>query len=223
LAMIAMIILGVWGSLRISLGPMSHIHTNYMWWIINRLSYLTATTNLSSFAIYFLQARLGYYQEEAAQPASILMLIVGLCILASSPLGGWLSDYIGHKKIVSISGVIAFIGTLLVIIKPHLSLIYLGGAIVGSATGIFYAANWALGTKLVPQGEAGKYLGIANLAGAGAGAVGAYLGGPIADFFTLRLPMSPDIGYILIFIIYGLLFLFSIYSLHRIRNLQYFD
>ena len=216
--MIAMILLGVWGSLRISLGPTSPAQANYMWWIINRLSYLTATTNLSSFAIYFLQARLGYYQEEAAQPASILMLIVGLCILASSPLGGWLSDYVGQKKIVSISGVIAFLGTLLVLFKPYLSLIYIGGAIIGSATGMFYAANWGLGTKLVPQGEAGKYLGIANLAGAGAGAVGAYLGGPIADFFTLRLPMSPDIGYILLFSIYGLLFLFSIFSLAQIKN-----
>ncbi len=189
-----------------------------MWWIINRLSYLVGTTNLASFAIYFLQVRLGYVGEKAAQPASILMLIIGLCILLSSPLGGLLSDSIGHKKIVFLSGVVAFLGTLVLLLKPYLLLIYLGGILIGFATGLFYTANWALGTRIIPQSEAGKYLGISNLAGAGAGAIGAYIGGPIADFFTLNFPYHPDLGYVLLFGIYGSLFLFSIFSLTMIKN-----
>ena len=49
------------------------------------------------------------------------------------------------------------------------------------ATGLFMTANWALGTDLVPAGEAGRYLGVSNLAGAGAGIVGAGIGGLVAD------------------------------------------
>jgi MFS family permease len=61
-----------------------------------------------------------------------------------------------------------------------MTVIYVGGCIVGAATGMFFTTNWALGTDVVPKEEAGRYLGISNLAGAGAGAVGAYIGGPIA-------------------------------------------
>ena len=62
----------------------------------------------------------------------------------------------------------------------------------------------------MPPGEEGRYLGISNLAGAGAGAVGAYIGGPIADYFAAHYPANPAIGYMLLFVIYGILFLLSV-------------
>ena len=88
---------------------------------------------------------------------------------------------------------------------------------MGAGTGIFFTANWALGTSLVPKAEAGRYLGISNLAGAGAGAVGAYIGGPIADYFTIYAPDTPGLGYIILFAIYGMLFLFSVFAVTRIK------
>ena len=48
------------------------------------------------------------------------------------------------------------------------------------ATGIFLSVNWALATDLIPQDEAGKYLGLSNIATAGAGAV-SRLAGPMID------------------------------------------
>jgi MFS family permease len=74
-----------------------------------------------------------------------------------------------------------------------------------------------LGTELVPKEEAGRYLGLSNLAGAGAGAVGAYIGGPIADFFITANPDLPGIGYVLLFAIYGTLFLLSSLAAGRIH------
>jgi hypothetical protein len=62
----------------------------------------------------------------------------------------------------------------------------------------------------VPKDQAGKYLGVANLAGAGAGAVGAFIGGPIADFFTRNFPDVPGSGYVLLFGMYGCMFILSI-------------
>jgi hypothetical protein len=46
--------------------------------------------------------------------------------------------------------------------------------------------------------------------------VGAYIGGPVADFFTRNAPQAPGIGYVLLFVIYAALFLFSIIALSRI-------
>jgi MFS family permease len=133
-------------------------------------------------------------------------------------LGGWLADQFGHKRIVALAGIVAALGTLLAILVPDLGAIYVGSSLIGAATGMFYTANWALGTALVPKNQAGRYLGISNLAGAGAGAIGAYIGGPIADFFSVQAPQSPGLGYVLLFAIYGALFMFSIVALAGVNE-----
>lgn len=217
LAMVTAVGVGVWASVRLSLGGAARQNPSFSWWVVNRLAYLVGTTNLSTFAIFFLQARLGFVQETAAQPASILMLIVGVFILLTALPSGWLADRFGHKRLVAFSGLTAALGTLIAILVPNLNIIYAGGSLIGIATGVFYTANWALGTELVPVKEAGRYLGIANLAGAGAGAVGAYIGGPIADFFALNVPEAAGMGYVLLFGIYGILFLLSVAALSKVR------
>ncbi len=210
--------LGVWTSVRISIGEAATANPSFTWWIINRLAFLVGTTNLSGFAVYFLQGRLGYAEEKAAEPASQLMMVVGVFILISALSSGWLSDKLGHKRLVAFSGIVASLGTLIIILTTNLNIIYVGGCIIGVATGFFFTANWALGTELVPKKEAGRYLGISNLAGAGAGAVGAYIGGPIADFFTVRVPEVPGLGYVLLFAIYGILFLLSAAALTQVKK-----
>jgi hypothetical protein len=47
--------------------------------------------------------------------------------------------------------------------------------------------------------------------------VGAYIGGPIADFFTGHVPQAPGLGYVLLFAIYGVLFLFSTLAISRVH------
>jgi MFS family permease len=215
-AMLVAIVLGVWVSVRLSTGQAAQHDPSFTWWVVNRLSYLVGSTNLASFAVYFLQGRLGLAREQAAGPASQLIMFVGIFILLMAIPSGYLADRFGRKLLVMISGLAAAVGTLIIILAPNLALIYAGGVLVGAATGLFYAANWALGTDLVPKGEAGRYLGISNLAGAGAGAVGAYIGGPIADFFTQQIPQVPGLGYMLLFAIYGVLFLFSTLAISRV-------
>lgn len=205
---------GVGFAVRVSLGQeKAQNHTSFTWWVIGRLAFLVGAFNLSGFVLYFIQGRLGYSEVEAAEPAGQLMMVVGISLLVAALPSGWLTDRIGRKRMVAISGIVAAVGTLLLLLAGDLATMYIGGAVIGLATGSFYTANWALGTSLVPQKEAGRYLGIANLAGAGAGAVGAYISGPIADYLTLHVPDSPGLGYVLVFALYGLLFLFSVVAL----------
>jgi MFS family permease len=215
--MLVAVALGVWLSVRISLGSSARQNPSFTWWVVNRLAFLVGAVNLSTFAIYFLQARLGYVKEAAAAPASQLILFVGLFILVSTIPAGWLTDHFGEKRMVAVSGLVAVLGTLIALSIPSLPVIYVGGCVIGIAAGLFYTSNWALGTLLVPKQEAGRYLGISNLAGAGAGAVGAYIGGPIADFITAQVPQVPGFGYVLLFTIYGLLFLFSVIALTQVK------
>ena len=218
-AMTVAVVVGVTGSARLSVGAeKAHTLSAFVWWVVSRLAFLVSVTNLGGFVLYFLQGRLGFTRASAAGPASQMMMLVGVFILLSALPAGWLADRIGRKQVVAWSGLIAAVGTGITLFATNLTLVFVGGSIIGIATGVFYTASWALGTSLVPKNEAGRYLGISNLAGAGAGAVGAYIGGPVADFFTRYTPDVPGLGYVVIFAIYGVLFLLSTLLLVKVRE-----
>jgi MFS family permease len=216
-AMVIAVAMGVYFSVRVGVGEDAKKNPSFTWWVINRLFFLVGTTNLSGFAIYFFQGRLGYVEEKAAGPAAQLMMLVGIFILLSALPSGWLADRFGHKRMVMLSGLVAALGTVITVLTTNLSIIYVGGCLIGIATGFFFTSNWSLGTGLVPKAEAGRYLGLSNLAGAGAGAVGGYIGGPIADFFTAQFPGIPGLGYVLLFSLYGVMFLLSVVALIGVR------
>ncbi len=217
--MLTAVALGVWLSIQISFGRTKAARNpSFTWWVVNRLMFLVGATNLTTFIIYFIQARLGFDGETAAKPAVNLMLLVGVFILLSALPAGRISDKIGKRPVVFLSGILAAAGTFLTLSSPSLTTLYMGGIIIGTAAGLFYVANWALGTSLVPKNEAGHFLGISNLAGAGAGAVGAYIGGPIADFFTTNVNHLPGLGYIVLFAVYGFIFLISVLALKWIKE-----
>jgi MFS family permease len=219
LSMAVAVALGVWLSIRVGIqADDPQVKHAFTWWVINRLAFLVGANNLGSFTIYFLQGRLGYQREQAASPAAMLTMFVGVFILISVLPSGWLADRFGRKRIVAAAALTAALGVLIALLVPNLTVIYIGGCFIGAGMGLFYTANWALGTEIVPKEKAGQYLGVANLAGAGAGAVGAYIGGPIADFVTVQLPQAPGMGYLLLFAIYGLLFLLSLLALATVKE-----
>ncbi len=208
LGMLVAIGVGVWSSVSISIGEKIKDHHNFTWWVVNRLAFLAGSTNLAGFLVYFLQERFIELQgEKAAGPAASITMFIGIFILISAVPSGWLTDRFGTKKIILVSAILTTLGTAFVLLSPTISWMYAAGCLVGAGIGFFYASNWALGTEIVPQDQAGRFLGISNLAGAGAGAVGAYIGGPIAD----------QIGYTPLMAIYVVLFIFSILALAKIK------
>jgi MFS family permease len=232
---VGVVILGVWITLRLSLDAhpdnpsqglpgeasrRSHMGLSFTWWVISRLAFMVGVVNIGTFAVYFVQERLGFPAGQAANPAARLMTLVGVAILLAALPGGWLSDRFGPRRLTAASGLLAAIGTIVALSTSRLGLIYACGVLIGVAAGTFYSANWAVGTRLVPAQEAGRYLGIANLAGAGAGSIGAYLGGPLADYFTRNIPQFPGLGYLVLFSCFGFLFLVSAFAILRVREPQ---
>jgi MFS family permease len=202
--MLVAVVLGVLVCVRIAVGHGAGRALPFTSWVVNRLAFLVAANGLSGFMLYFMQERFVDLQaERAAGPASSAVMLVGLFILLTAVPSGWLADRIGKRSLVALSGVVATVGMTILLLVPTMATVYIGGSLIGVAVGMFFASNWALGTELVPREEAGRYLGLANLAGAGAGAIGAYIGGPIAD----------QNSYVLVYGIYGTLFLASILAL----------
>jgi MFS family permease len=200
--------LGTWASVAISLGGEKKKDPSFTWWVINRLAFLVGASNLAGFAAYFIQEKFVLEGEAASGPTTMLTMFVGVAILISSIPAGFLTDKFGKKPMIAISGIMAGVGTFIITAAPDMTLMYVGGLMIGLAMGIFFSANWALGTELVPPEQAGRYLGLSNIAGAGAGAIGSYIGGPIGDGISFKFLIG----------LFGALFLISNLALFGIKE-----
>ncbi len=206
------IFLGVYASTRVGIGAEAGQQGPFIWWVINRLMFLAAVTGVRDFAQNYLHDVL--HLQDAARVSGFLLAVIGVFLVAAALFGGYLSDRFGRKRMMSIAGLVSGGGAVLILFARGMPLVYAAGSIIGLGAGLFMASSWALGTSLVPPREAGKYLGISNLAGAGAGIVGTGIGGPMIDSFN---QLSPGIGYLVVFAIYAALFLISIAVLARVK------
>lgn len=219
-AMIVAVVAGVWAGCLGTLGKAARQQSSFVWWIVNRLMFLAAATSIQGSIFYFVMYAFKLSNEAASNMTGSLTSIIGIFIVLTALASGWISDRLGRTRLVAISGFVAAGGNLLLLITiwvPNLTIVYIAGTIIGVSTGLFMTANWALGTDLVPAGEAGRYLGISNLAGAGAGIIGAGIGGLVADYIN---HYFIGFGYFAIFAAYAVLFALSTVTLLGMRDVK---
>jgi hypothetical protein len=217
-AMAVAVVAGVWAGCLGTIGNEVRKQSGFVWWIVNRLMFLAAVTSIQGSIFYFLMYAFKLTNEGASSLTGTITSIIGAFIVLTALASGWISDKIGRTRLVAISGVVAAVGNVVLLITiwiPNLAIVYVAGTIIGLATGLFMTANWALGTDLVPAGEAGRYLGVSNLAGAGAGIIGAGIGGLVADYIN---HYYMGLGYFAVFAAYALLFALSSASLLGMRG-----
>ncbi|MDA1330401.1 MAG: MFS transporter [Chloroflexi bacterium] len=181
----------------------------FTWWFINRTFFWTGFTILGTFLLFFVIDVIGFPEAEAQRYLARLSLVLGGAILLIAVPSGWLADRLGRKPLVVSACVLITVGTgMIVLVREPSSLIY-AAALVGLGAGIFISADFALLTDIVPANEAGRYLGISNIASAGGGAVARLLGGLIIDPVN-ALTGSAAIGYLSLYGFAAVLFFFSI-------------
>jgi MFS family permease len=218
MAMVVAVVVGVWAGALATLGQDARRRASFTWWIVNRLMFLAAVTSIQGSVFYFVMYAFKLTDKAASDLTGTMTAIFGFFVLLTALASGWLADRVGRKRLVGISGLVAAAGGFLLLSTiwvPSLAMIYVSGTIIGLATGLFMTANWALGTDLVPDAEAGRYLGVSNLAGAGAGIVGAGIGGLIADQLNAY---RPGLGYFAIFASYAVLFALSTLTLVGVKK-----
>jgi len=151
---------------------------DYFRLLMARFLILCGIYAVQGFAQYYIRDRLGV--ENPAAVTGNLMAAIGISITLLVVPAGILSDRLGRWRLNLFSGLLASFGIALLLLVNNLSTLYLVGAVIGSATGIFLSSNWSMATRLAPAEQAGRYLGLSNLATAGAGAT-SRLAGPLID------------------------------------------
>jgi MFS family permease len=150
----------------------------FAWLIVSRLLILLGIYAVQSFVQYYLRDVMRVANPPEA--TGNLLTTLGLPLTLAVFPAGFLSDRLGRRRMNLVAGAIVTLGILPLAFAVSMTQVSILAALIGIGTGVFLSANWALATDLIPQQEAGKYLGLTNLATAGAGAL-ARLGGPLID------------------------------------------
>jgi MFS family permease len=188
-------------------------NTSYWWLIAERALFLLGIYGVQAFAQYYLQDVIRVPDPPRQTGDLLAALTVALIFLVL--IGGWLTDRYGAKRILYIATFVAAAGIFLMMFATDMRGLLLFGMVLGAGIGLFLTSNWALANGLAPEAEAGKYLGLTNLATAGSGAL-ARLEGPVLDWLNAAFP-GAWIGYKGLFIFGALCILLSLLLLRKIE------
>jgi Na+/melibiose symporter-like transporter len=188
-------------------------HPDYVWLIVSRLLILLG--------VYAVQAFIQYYIRDVLQvsdPTKVtgnLLAMIGLPLTLLVFPAGLLSDRLGRRRLNLLAGAVIAPAIFSLIFAHSVTMLLIFGGMIGAGVGVFLSANWALATDLIPQEEAGKYLGLTNLATAGSSAIGR-LAGPLIDGVNALRP-GAYLGYPALFILASLSVVVGTLLVLRIR------
>lgn len=185
-----------------------HTYPAFGWWFGNRLLFWGAFIFLNTFLLFYTIDVVGLPEADAQRFVGTLSAILGGALVLVTLPSGWLADRFGRKPLVLVSGFVAFLGTIFLILVRDTTLITIASAIIGVGIGTYLSANWALITDIVPRGEAARYLGIANIATAGGSGLARLMGGLLIDPINAAFH-STSAGYLTVYVLAALFFLAS--------------
>ena len=187
-------------------------HRSFVWFLASRLFFFLAMAVIQRFALYYLRDIIGADDPAEAVFRFSILAVIGMLVVVYP--AGRLSDKMGRKPIAFSSAILGTLGILVIILYQSYTSIMIAAGILGVATGAFTATNWALATDLVVKGKEARYLGLANMATAGAGVL-AGLVGPLIDHYEA---VTTGFGYQIMLVACLLFFMLGGLLLLKVRS-----
>jgi MFS family permease len=204
---------------------------DFSWLVASRLATLGALAFLSNYAQFYFQkvlfANVTDLQQAIKAAVSLqsdLLTTVVVVMIVIALFSGPLSDRFGRRPINGLGGLFAAAGALLLLFVRNVPLITLpfaavsdlivAGGLIGIGMGLFTSANWAWAVDLTPPSEAARFLGLTNLATAGATVVTSVLG-PVISLLNRQVAGS---GFTFMFAVSTVGFLVGVTMLARVRE-----
>jgi Na+/melibiose symporter-like transporter len=198
--------INLWKSMRDSFHIDFRANASYWWLIAQRFIFLMGVYGIQAFAQNYLRDVLNV--ANPPRDTGILLGMVAISLIVFAAAGGWLVNRWGMTRVLVIASAVTAMGSVLLWFGRAQGMILIFGSILGAGVGLFLTTNWTLANKLAPPDEAGKYLGLTNLATAGAGVV-ARAAGALWDLLNNSAPGSWH-GYMILFFSAGGFALISI-------------
>lgn len=146
------------------------------------------------YAQYFIADKL--LLPDPARVTALLMTVMGSAIFLLAVPTGMIADRLGRRPLNVAAGLLGAAATLALITVHTVPQLVLVSGLIGASAGVFMSVNWAWAADLAPAAEAGRYLGLSNIATAGASAFSRLLAGPIIDRGNA---IRPGTGYDMMF------------------------
>jgi MFS family permease len=145
-----------------------------------RFLFLLGIYMVGRFLVLFVADRLGLGADAAAAQAGLVLAMLALLSAVASIPAGWAADRFGRRATMVGGAAVGATGIALLAIAGDAAGILLFGGLMAIGSSAFGAGSWALLTDVTPGSDAGRLMGIANVATAGAAGV-AGLAGPMID------------------------------------------
>ena len=177
-------------------------HKNLVWFLISTFMYVNAINAVIVFLYLYGRSEIGLTVKQFM----MVYILFSLAAAAGAMVFGKITDWIGPKKTLGISGVLWII-TLLVLLKTtSLTTFMIGGILGGIALGSVWTAMRPLLLQIAPKKKEGQFFGFMELSDKFSGVIGPILFG----FLAVRTGYSWAILSLLIFFILGLLALYKV-------------
>jgi MFS family permease len=181
-------------------------YPDFGWMFLTRGLVMLGFYTMISFLQFFLKDTLHLTVKEAAHTTGILSAITIASGTIVALAAGWISDLVGRKGIVSVSGIFLALTSLGLLMQPPLSTLIWIAILFGIGYGAFTSVDWALAMDVLPSSRsAAKDLGIWAIANTLPQVLAPIIAGPILDVFNRR---AANLGYTVVFagaIVYVLL------------------
>lgn len=194
---------------------------DFVWVMISRLLVLTGLVTIQAFAVFYLENAHGMSPDEAQGAAfPVLILMLAAALVAAIP-GARISSRIGRKPVLYVAIALGAVGGLILAFAPAYWAVLAAAVPIGICSGVFLGVDWALMTDIIPKAESGRYMGISNIAVAGAGPIGSAIGGLITFGVALLIAdraTAAELGYRALFVLMALELILGGLALRRVRE-----
>ena len=197
----------IWEKLRAT----SRLNPQLGWFLLSRYLMISAAFIFPTYGLFYLKDMVQV--SNPAQTLGIMIVVIGGVMLLSVYPAGWVSDRVGRKRVVVVGAVGSALGLIMMTQVFGALLILAVATFTAVFVGIMLAGSWALANELGTSGREGQHIGlvsVATISGAGT----SKLLGPLVDLLNM---VSTGLGYTVLMIIAGALFLLGALVLMRVK------
>ncbi len=201
-----------WADFRQRFSLETRRYPDFTWVLFTRVLVMTGIWSINNFLVYYFADVLHRANATGDISGSFFPIVLATSLITTF-VGGSLSDRIGRKPLVYLSGAMMTLTCLVFIFVPYvttnLATLFTAAMVAAGFFGLGYGAytsvDWALATDVLPPtDQAGKNMGVWSAAGIIPQVIGVTLGGIIIN--VLRSAGNKNLGYSLLFGIAVVLF-----------------